>query len=213
MTEEQNVEVYRIHIWLRQISPMIWRRLLVRDDSTIADLHHTFQIAFGWSDTHLNQFHIHGQDYGVSHNGGIGFSTDPERVQLRDFGFRINERFLYEYDFGNRWQHEVRIEASLKLEDSSIYPNCIGGRRQAPPEDCGGPLSFMAQRDHLPQKIATLFGDIEDGINANDLETIRDRVEDIEDLRDWLALDAFDRNAVNRRLKQYATGDDAWRWG
>ena len=66
MTEEQNVEVYRIHIWLRQISPMIWRRLLVRDDSTIADLHYTFQIAFGWSDTHLNQFHIHGQDYGVS---------------------------------------------------------------------------------------------------------------------------------------------------
>jgi hypothetical protein len=46
-------EAYRIHVWIRQISPMIWRRLLVGSDSSIADLHHTLQIAFGWSDSHL----------------------------------------------------------------------------------------------------------------------------------------------------------------
>ena len=69
---------------------MIWRRLLVRSDSTITDLHYILQIAFGWSDGHLNRFHIHGQDYGVYHDGGIGFSTDPEHVQLGDFRFRVN---------------------------------------------------------------------------------------------------------------------------
>jgi hypothetical protein len=40
---------------------MIWRRLLVGSDSSIADLHHTLQIAFGWSDSHLHRFHIHGR--------------------------------------------------------------------------------------------------------------------------------------------------------
>jgi len=30
---------------------MIWRRLLVRSDSAITDLHHILQIALGWSDT------------------------------------------------------------------------------------------------------------------------------------------------------------------
>jgi len=45
---------YRLHVWLRGISPMIWRRLLVRADSTIADLHYVLQIAFGWTDSHLH---------------------------------------------------------------------------------------------------------------------------------------------------------------
>ena len=31
-----------------------------------------------------------GRDYGVYHDGGIGFSTDPEHVQLGDFRFRVN---------------------------------------------------------------------------------------------------------------------------
>ena len=80
-TNETGVEVYRLHVWIRQISPMIWRRLLVRSGSTIADLHYTLQIAFGWRDEYLNRFHIHGQDYGVYHDGGINFSTRPKRVR------------------------------------------------------------------------------------------------------------------------------------
>ncbi len=41
---------------------MVWRRLVVRSDSTLADLHYTLQIAIVWSDTHLNRLHIHGKD-------------------------------------------------------------------------------------------------------------------------------------------------------
>jgi hypothetical protein len=77
MTNESSTEVYRLHVWIRKISPMIWRRLLVQSDSTITNLHYTLQIAFDWSAAHLNLFHIHGQDYGVYHDGGISFSTNP----------------------------------------------------------------------------------------------------------------------------------------
>ena len=212
MANETSAEVYRLHVWIRQISPMIWRRLLVRSDSTIADLHYTLQIAFGWSDAHLNLFHIHGQDYGVYHDGGMSFSTNPNQVRLRDFKFRINERFSYEYDFGDCWQHEVRVEARLDLGDKFIYPRCIGGQRRAPPEDCGGPLAFVARRDEVPLQIEDLFEDIQNDLDANDIEAIRDRVEDINELRDWLTLDDFDRREVNRRLKQYAAHDEAWMW-
>ena len=109
MTKELSAEVYRLHVWIRQISPMIWRRILVRSDSSIAQLHYTLQIAFGWSGEHLNMFHIHGQDYGVYHDGGISFSTDPDQVRLCDFKLRNNERFLYEYDFSDCWLHEVHV--------------------------------------------------------------------------------------------------------
>ena len=50
-----SIEVYRLHILLREISPAIWRRVLVRSDSTIKDLHYIMQLLMGWSDYHLNQ--------------------------------------------------------------------------------------------------------------------------------------------------------------
>lgn len=191
---------------------MIWRRLLVSSDSTIADLHHTLQIAFGWNDAHLNLFRIHGQDYGVCHDGGISFSNNPSQVKLSDFKFRINERFLYEYDFGDRWQHEVRVEKRLPPEAKHIYPLCIGGQRSAPPEDCGGPQVFMTRRDEIPLQVEDLFEDIRDELENNDLEAVRDLAEELDDLREWLTLDNFDRRAVNRRLRQYATNDEACMW-
>lgn len=184
---------------------MIWRRLLVRSDSTIADLHYTIQISIGWSDIHLNRFHIHGRDYGVYHDGGINFSHDPKQVFLSAFGFRTRERFLYEYDFGDAWLHDVRIEKRLPLDPKRIYPVCIGGKHAAPPEDCGGPLDYMQIQQDL--KYRALFGG----------NGIKDDFDDEEDLEnEWpqedrpINPDHFFRREVNIRLRQYATGDRDW---
>ncbi len=68
------------------------------------------------SDDHLNQFRIHGKRYGIARIGGISFSDDPDTVRLKDLGLRINERSLYEYDFTDDWQHQIRIEAILAPE-------------------------------------------------------------------------------------------------
>jgi hypothetical protein len=89
-------DVYQLRIRLCGVSPLIWRRLLVRSDTSIAELHHLIQAAFDWSDSHLHRFVIHGKDYGIAYAGGMCFSDDPKRVRLADFGFRLNERFYYE---------------------------------------------------------------------------------------------------------------------
>ncbi len=91
-------QVYQLRIWIREISPQIWRRLLVRSDSTIAQLHDTLQIAFGWSDEHSHQFLIRGKPYGIWRPGGISFCDNPHQVKLRDFHFRCKERWTYVYD-------------------------------------------------------------------------------------------------------------------
>lgn len=75
MADEATPEVYQIHVWIRHISPMIWRRLLMRADSTLVNLHDAIQIAFGWSDFHLHRFRIHGRDYGVNRVGGLSESV------------------------------------------------------------------------------------------------------------------------------------------
>ncbi len=89
-------KVYQLKVTLRHITPLIWRRLRVTSDTTIARLHDILQTVMGWEDLHLHQFHIHGRTYGISRDGGILFDDDPHRVKLCDFKLRKGERFLYE---------------------------------------------------------------------------------------------------------------------
>ncbi|MCO5195635.1 MAG: plasmid pRiA4b ORF-3 family protein [Anaerolineae bacterium] len=197
------VEVYQFRVYLREISPAIWRRLLLRSDQTIADLHHTLQIAMGWSDLHLNRFLIHGKDFGVYHIGGMSFSDDPHTVKLSDFHFHPHERFLYEYDFGDRWEHEIRLEKKLPLDTNQTYPVCIGGARQSPPEDCGGPMAFQALKSHY--SVFYIADKLWEIIEYD----LRDEYwEELHEFMYWLSVNQFDRRAVNKRLHQYATGDD-----
>ena len=70
-------EVYRLRIPLCAISPLIWRGLLVRSDTSIADLRHHIQRAFGWTGSHLHRFGIHGKAYRIAYAGGISFIDDP----------------------------------------------------------------------------------------------------------------------------------------
>jgi hypothetical protein len=199
-------EMYQFRVYLRGISPGIWRRLLVSSDQTIADLHYTLQIAMGWEDIHLNRFIIRGKEYGVACLGTAGFTDDPRKVKLAGFQFRKYERFLYEYNFYDWWQHEIRLEKTLPFDPDKTYPFCIGGSRKAPPEDCGGPWGFMAMESHysLPYIAERMMTIIED-------DHPRDYRAEVKEFMYWLSVDQFDRRTVNRRLQQYANGDNAWR--
>ncbi|MGE0684919.1 MAG: plasmid pRiA4b ORF-3 family protein [Candidatus Binatia bacterium] len=135
--------IYQIKVSLVGISPLIWRRLLVPDTTSIAELHYILQIAMGWEDYHLHRFQIYAKDYGISQMGGMGFSDNPWTVRLVDFGFRVHDRFTYEYDFGDNWEHDLRIEAILDPAPKKTYPICSDGKRACPPEDCGGAWQYI----------------------------------------------------------------------
>ena len=134
--------IYQLKVVLQGISPMIWRRLLVCGDSTIADLHYIVQIAMGWFDDHLHQFRIHGKRYGITRMGGISFSDDPESVRLKDLGLRINERFVYEYDFTDAWQHQIRVETILALKPISVILYVLMADEPVRPKIAAVPGSF-----------------------------------------------------------------------
>jgi len=76
-----------------------------------------------------------GKEYGIAYGGGVGFDDDPRHIRLANFCCRLRERFLYEYAFGNKWQHDLRVEQILEAERKHVYPGCIGGKRAAPPEE------------------------------------------------------------------------------
>jgi hypothetical protein len=97
-----------LKIFLREISPMIWRRLLVTGDTTLVELHKIVQISMGWEGHHLWTFSTNGHEYG--HAYGAGLRKETYETTLSDLGLRVRERFLYNYDFGDYWQHEMRLD-------------------------------------------------------------------------------------------------------
>src|ERR1700681_4479815 len=105
--------VYQLRLVLCGISPMIWRRLLVVSETSVAQLHEYIQIAFDWKGEHLHRFRIHGKDYGISYSGGIGFDDNPHRVPLTRFRLHPRESFRYEYNFTSNWRVDIRLEESL----------------------------------------------------------------------------------------------------
>lgn len=133
--------IVQVKVWLLGVSPMVWRRVLVRSSCTLRELHGVFQVAMGWD---LYQFCLRAACY-----GSWELSASSPEVTLVALQLGKGARFLYEYDLNIPWRHEVRVEGRLLPEAGKAYPACTGGRGACPPEDCGGPAAFMGGRDNL----------------------------------------------------------------
>lgn len=132
--------IFQIKVTLEGIKPPIWRRLLVRNDTTLADLHDILQVAFGWTDSHLHQFRVDDTYYGKPDPDYLDHFPmhDEQEVTLDQIAAGEGFTFRYEYDFGDSWLHRLVVEKVLPPEPGRDYPVCIKGRRAGPPEDVGG---------------------------------------------------------------------------
>ncbi|HZS42076.1 MAG TPA: plasmid pRiA4b ORF-3 family protein [Polyangia bacterium] len=135
--------VHQLKVTLRTIRPAIWRRLQVRSEIKLGKLHLVLQDALGWTNSHLHQFVIDGVRYGMKTDDGRFEKDllDENRVKL-DAVADEKQRFSYEYDFGDGWEHEILVERVLPASPIVRYPVCLAGKRTCPPEDCGGPYGY-----------------------------------------------------------------------
>ena len=137
-----DIYIYQIKVTLEDIKPPIWRRIQVRNDTTLHKLYRILQIVMGWSDYHLHQFII-----GDIHDGepdpDYTFKMKNEKtIKLSQLALEEKAKFFYEYDFGDSWYHKILVEKILPLEPDTKYPICIKGKRACPPEDCGGASGY-----------------------------------------------------------------------
>jgi hypothetical protein len=146
-------DIYQIKITLVGIDPPIWRRVLLPNDTTLEELHWIIQIAMGWEDDHLHQFIVGKKRYSDPEFGLDRFPGDHEgdetRVPLSHLVLKQKKQFYYEYDFGDSWKHEIKIEKALQRDQDTVYPVCIEGERACPPEDCGGVWGYQDLLDAL----------------------------------------------------------------
>ena len=184
--------VCQFKIQLKDLNePAIWRRLLVPPDIPFGMFHEIIQVAFGWQNYHLYQFSPKGWssqpliqpqfDDGYDDNETI----DSEEITLAEIFTHARQTFVYIYDFGDDWMHQVKLE---KITDQVIGTAvCTGGGGACPPEDCGGIWGYM-----------------------NLLEVLANpKHPDHKEMREWLGLakgeqwdaNAFDIEAVNEELR------------
>lgn len=133
-----------LEVELSNASPRIWRRLIVSESLTLADLHQVLQIAMGgWLDYHLYEFRFSGRCFTTLDEDAPPESIDSASVTLRDLGLdAVGANLSYLYDFGDDWEHSISVVAVEPAEGRSSYPRCIEGERSGPPEDCGGPYRY-----------------------------------------------------------------------
>jgi hypothetical protein len=121
---------------LRDVSPMVARLISVSDDTELSDLNDVFQRVLGWSGELGYSFRIHGQEFN-------SFRGRTRSKPLREFRLHRQEKFLYICDLLDMWEWELRvmdIEEVAAADDRE--PLCLGVRRAAPPESCGGPRGY-----------------------------------------------------------------------
>jgi hypothetical protein len=138
--------VFRIKITLLQVRPTVWRRILVPPDLTLAQLGKYIEAAMGWGGRHLHDFRVGKEIYGEPDE-----DDDPYLLTRRrdDSQYKVSQLFhepkaavMYTYDFGDQWEHELKLESWDAREPQIEYPICIGGARACPPDDCGGPPGY-----------------------------------------------------------------------
>lgn len=142
-----------LRIELRDVAPLVWRRVLVSNQWTLASLHHYLQWVVGWTDSHAHEFQVGAgvvaPDWWIDEVGldsDVGNYRDERRVSVASVVVELGAHgeFEYRYDMGDGWEHRIVIE-SLPPGWSSAdlrLPVCIAGENACPPEDVGGPYGY-----------------------------------------------------------------------
>jgi hypothetical protein len=154
------VRTTRLRVTLREVQPRVVRVIDVPASATLGELHQLMQVALGWTDSHRHQFVVGDSRYSAPYPGSDFEDTDDldeTAVLLRD----LPERFVYLYDFGDGWEHDIEV-----LGAGSDASGSVDGEGACPPEDCGGPQGYAdllvtladpAHPDH--QKMTAWVGD------------------------------------------------------
>ena len=181
----QSKTLHRLKVTLRQVKPPVWRRIEVPSSIKLSDLADVLEAAMGWLGGHLHSFEADGVLYETPDGESFGFRRprDERKARLGEVLPGVKSKMRWDYDFGDRWQHDVVVEAIEPARSDVKHPVCLTGKRACPPEDCGGPWGY-----------------------ANLLAALRDPThEDHEELTEWVGIEFdpenFDADEVTEDMR------------
>lgn len=184
-------KILQLKITLKETSPVIWREILISNNSTFLELHMAIQLAMGWTNSHLFNFNSNELIIELPTEEGAYFDAIlPEDVEklnasktiLSEYLNQPGQTIIYMYDFGDDWEHEVTLEKILPKEKWIAYPACIDGEMNCPPENSGCTYDFYQKLEILKDKQHPDYKEIREWMDKNydveyfDLETVNIRL-------------------------------------
>ena len=169
----------QILLTVREITPPIWRRILVDSAISLVKLHKAIQILMEWYDYHLYEFTIDGIEFAPATDEDEFYGQQPKspRKKLGTVFASVGDSILYSYDFGDGWEIDITLEGHTPATGMIPAVTCIGGQRSGPLEDSGGPYGYMEK-----------------------LQTLRDPDDpDHDDIKAWVPVD-FEPERMNIQL-------------
>ena len=148
-------QVFQLKVQLDEIEPSIWRRIHIWENTNLPALHQILQALFQWEDSHLHQFQRGDDRWAVPDPEDVAFGMkiqNERSVLVSRLVKTVGDKFTYLYDFGDDWVHLIELEAILPAEPGTVYPRCIEGARNGPPEDSGGAYGYMEYQKVMANK-------------------------------------------------------------
>ncbi len=133
-----------LRVELDGIEPSIDRLLIVPRMANLSWVHAVIQVAMGWTNSHLHQFRIgdvriSDPRFNLDEYEGDPPVVDEAKVTLEEVLAGKGLEFIYEYDFGDSWNHVLTFLKTGPSQEAGIKHRavCLKGHRACPPEDCG----------------------------------------------------------------------------
>jgi len=129
------------------------KRVVVPEQFTFCQLHQAIQGAFGWCDYHLHKFEFKKPGLLIRETWEEDDLAESCGCDVLEEGTQIgtliteNPRFIYTYDFGDTWEHQILMEKEVEYEYS--YPQVLKYKGDNIPEDCGGIGGYYDLLDKL----------------------------------------------------------------
>lgn len=136
--------IARLRIILNDVEPMPMRHIEVPLKIRLDRLHEVIQAAMGWTDTHLYEFRVDDSGWGTPDPDGFyDGPMDAKKMTLKKLLDQTATRTIqYVYDFGDDWDHSIRIERVGEATQGVTCPRLLKAAGACPPEDVGGAWGY-----------------------------------------------------------------------
>ena len=142
--------IAQLRIKLDEVEPAVLRRVHVPVTIRLDHLHLVLQAAMGWTNSHLYEIRARDIGWGMPDPHFGDGPLDASKARLLDVLEDAGVRSLkYLYDFGDGWEHSIRIERVTDAVPGVMYPCLVEAAGRCPPEDVGGPWGYREFLDAI----------------------------------------------------------------
>jgi len=167
--------IARLKVTLNDVKPSVQRRVEVPLAIRLDRLHLVLQAAMGWTNSHLYEIRARDVGWGLPDPDFDDGPLDAKKARLIDVLEDAGTKTVkYLYDFGDGWEHTVKVERITDAVPGLAYPVLINAVGRCPPEDVGGPWGY-----------AEFLGALADPAHENHAE-----------MKNWIG-ETFDPEAVD----------------